>query len=382
MASDYYSALGVAKNASQEEIKKAYRKLAIQYHPDKNQGNPEAEKKFKEINAAYDVLKDPSKRANYDRFGTEADQFSAQGSGGGFHGFGGGDFGQTFSDIMDDLFGVGGANRRSTHTSFQQPGSDIRVNIEITLEEAFLGHTATINFNSSVACESCHGNGSSNNTKPSVCTTCSGHGQIRMQQGFFTVERTCARCAGSGYTIANPCKVCQGQGRVRKQRSLDVKIPSGVDEGTRIRLNKEGESGLRGGPAGDLYVFISVRAHRFFKRKKQDLYCKIPIPFTKAAVGGDVEVPTIDGTIAMLKIPAGTQNGHQFRLKQKGMSVIRSTTRGDLIVEVSTEVPINLTKKQKDLLIEFEQLCEGKDHHPDSSSFLKKIRDFFDKKGS
>ncbi len=385
---DYYELLGVSKAASADELKKAYRKLAMKYHPDKNPGDKEAEKKFKEINEAYEVLKDPDKKAAYDRYGHAAFE-QGMGGGGGFNpgGFGAGGFdftgagfGSHFSDIIDEVFGgFGGGSQRSGQSS--QRGNDIRYNLEITLEEAFRGITKNIRFHVPSACSPCKGSGSEGGSSATTCKTCQGRGKLRFQQGFFTVERTCSACGGAGSTIDKPCKTCSGSGRVRKEKNLEVKIPGGVDEGTRIRLSGEGEAGLRGGPHGDLYVFVHVKSHRFFKRDEHDIHCKVPIPMTKAALGGEVEVPSIDGSAVNIKIPSGTQGGHQFRLKGKGMSILRSQSRGDMYIEAVVETPMNLSKKQKELLEQFEKESKGDSTSPQSAGFFKKVKDFFDDLG-
>jgi len=376
---DYYELLGVSKNASVDEIKKAYRKLAMQYHPDRNPGDKVAEQKFHEISDAYSVLSDEQKKAAYDRFGHAAFE-----QGGGFGGGAGGGQGQgfggfDFSDIFEEMFGNGFGGRGGGSPrggSFKQPGADVRFNLEVSLEEAFKGTTAQIKFQGSVKCTTCDGSGSKDKAAHTTCSHCNGRGATRHQQGFFTVERTCSHCNGAGKTIANPCKSCHGQGKVRDTKKLEVKIPPGVEDGTRIRISGEGEAGLRGGPNGDLYVFISVRSHPIFKRSGRDIFYKIPIPMITAALGGEIEVPSIDGTKSSLKIPAGTQNGQQFKLRNKGMSILRSSLRGDLIVEASIETPVNLSKHQKEILKQFEESCQKEDNSPQSSGFFAKVRDF------
>lgn len=379
MADDFYTTLGVQKNASEDDLKKAYRKLAMQYHPDKNHGNAEAEKKFKSINEAYDVLKDPQKRAAYDRFGHEAFNGGMGQSGGGGAGFSGFSQGGSFSDIFEDLFSEftgrrgGGAQAQSSAAR----GSDLRYNLDIELEDAFKGRQQTIKVTTSASCESCEGSGAQKGSAPETCGTCNGRGAVRAQQGFFTVERSCTTCQGTGKVIKNPCKTCAGSGRTRKEKSLSVSIPAGVEEGTRIRLAGEGEAGFRSGPAGDLYIFLSIKPHRIFKRDGANIYCGVPIPFSTATLGGHIEVPTIDGGRVKVTVPEGTQTGHQFRLKGKGMSVLRSTARGDMYIEVAVETPVNLSKKQRELLKEFDSASGGKSTSPESESFFSKVKEFW-----
>jgi molecular chaperone DnaJ len=380
MAEDFYSVLGVAKGASDDELKKAYRKLAMQYHPDRNHGNAEAEKKFKELNEAYDVLKDPQKRAAYDRFGHDAFQGGAGGPGAGFSGFSGGG---SFSDIFEDLFSEFTGGRRGGGGSASPQaeaarGSDLRYNLDITLEDAYRGKQQTIKVTTSGSCDTCHGSGAEKGSQPETCGTCGGRGAVRAQQGFFTVERTCGNCQGTGKVIKNPCKTCAGSGRVRKEKSLSVTIPPGVEEGTRIRLAGEGEAGFRGGPGGDLYIFLSIKPHAIFRRDGANIYCQAPIPFTTATVGGHIEVPTIDGGRVKVTIPEGTQSGHQFRLKGKGMSILRSQAKGDMYIEVAVETPVNLSKKQKELLKEFEAASGTKSTSPASESFFSRVKEFWE----
>jgi len=369
MKADYYELLGVSKNASAEDLKKAYRKLAMQYHPDKNPGNHEAEHKFKEISEAYQVLSDYERRAAYDRFGHAAFQ---QGGPGGFSGF---DFAGGFADIFDEMFGeILGGGRRGAAASGMRRGADLRYDLTITLEEAFKGSEKNISIANSVACADCKGQGTAAGTTPSECPMCKGVGHVRAQQGFFTIERTCPSCHGAGRVIQNPCKKCAGSGRVRQERTLAVTIPAGVEDGTRIRLASEGEAGTRGGNAGDLYVILGIQQHPVFQREGANLYCRVPIPMTIAALGGMIEVPVIDGGLADVKIDAGTQAGHRTRVKQKGMSVLRSSARGDLYVELAVETPVHLTKRQKELLSEFAAET-GDKTHPASESFLAKVKD-------
>lgn len=371
---DYYEVLGVQRGASADEMKKAYRKLAMQYHPDRNKDNKEAEAKFKELNEAYDVLKDEQKRAAYDRYGHGAFDGMGRGPGGGAGGFDAG----SFSDIFEEVFGdfMGGMRGGARNANGAQRGSDLRYDLTIDLEEAFKGLKSTIKLTTMAACERCKGNGAEPGTGVENCNTCNGRGVVRTQSGFFTVERTCPTCNGQGKIIKSPCKSCSGQGRVRKERKLDVNIPAGVDDGTRIRLSGEGEAGLKGGPAGDLYVVLSVKPHRFFKRDGAHLFCRVPVSMVTAALGGQIEVPIIDGNKVKVNIPAGTQNGTQMRLAGKGMSILRSTGRGDMYLEVAVETPVNLSKRQKELLQEFDG--QGQNNSPESQGFFQKVKDLWD----
>jgi molecular chaperone DnaJ len=369
----YYETLGVSRTASESELKSAFRKLAMQHHPDRNPGDKDCEHRFKEINEAYDVLKDGDKRAAYDRFGHAAFE---QG-GGAAHGFGA-DFASTFADIFEGVFGMGGGRGRA---SGRERGADLRYNMEITLDEAFTGKTAELRLPTSVTCETCSGTGARAGTKPKVCPTCTGAGKIRHAQGFFTLERTCPGCYGRGQIIENPCASCSGSGRVTRERTLSVNIPAGVEDGTRIRLAGEGEAGIRGGGAGDLYIFLAIGAHPFFQRDGADLHCRVPISMATAALGGDFEVPTIDGGKTRVKVPAGTQSGRRFRLQSKGMPVLRSKQTGDMYVQILVETPQNLTKRQRELLAEFEKLS-SKDTQPESASFFSKLKDLLDGLGS
>lgn len=376
---DYYEVLGLSKGASAEDIKQAYRKKAKELHPDRNSHNPDAERQFKEAGEAYDVLKDPDKKAAYDRFGHAAFN-GGVGAGGRSQagGFGGqGDFASAFSDVFDDLFGdfMGGAGRGGSRQRAAR-GADLRYNLSVTLEDAYSGLQKTIKVPTAVACEACEGSGAEGGAQPTTCPTCSGMGKVRAQQGFFTVERTCPTCGGLGQIIKNPCKVCQGQGRVQKDRALSVNIPAGVETGTRIRLAGEGEAGMRGGPAGDLYIFIEVSRHDLFEREENNLFCRVPVSVIKAALGGEIEVPTIDGGRSRVKIPAGSQTGRQMRLRGKGMPALRGGIEGDMFIELSVETPVNLTARQKDLLREFEALSE--DNNPESKSFFSSVKTFWD----
>lgn len=371
---DFYETLGVSRGVSEKELKSAFRKLAMQYHPDKNPDDAEAERRFKEINEAYETLKDPQKRAAYDQFGHAA--FEQGGAGGFGGGFGGGS--GAFSDIFEDIFGEmmgGGRSRRGG--GGRERGADLRYNMEISLEEAFTGKTAQIRVPTSIQCDECSGSGAKPGSKPSACGTCQGSGRVRASQGFFSVERTCPTCHGRGETISDPCNKCSGQGRVTEDRSLSVNIPAGIEDGTRIRLAGEGEAGLRSGPSGDLYIFLSVRPHEFFQRDGADLYCTVPISMTTAALGGQFDVVTLDGTKTRVKVPDGTQAGRQFRLRSKGMPVLRSSQTGDLYIQISIETPQKLTKRQRELLTEFEELS-SQENNPESSGFFSKMRHFFD----
>ncbi|MDX2257757.1 MAG: molecular chaperone DnaJ [Hyphomicrobiaceae bacterium] len=380
---DYYETLGVGRSASENDLKSAFRKLAKQFHPDANPGDAKAEQRFKEINEAYEVLKDPQKRAAYDQFGHAA--FEAGGGARGAGGFGP-DFATSMSDIFDDLFGefmggrrgpMGAAGGPGRGRRVREPGADLRYNMEIALGEAYSGKTAQIRVPTSIACETCQGAGAKAGTKPVTCRTCGGAGKVRASQGFFTIERTCPNCMGSGDVIDDPCPSCSGAGRVTRERTLSVSIPPGVEDGTRIRLAGEGEAGLRGGPAGDLYIFLSIKPHAFFQRDGSDLFCKVPIAMTTAALGGQVEVPTLEGQLTRVKIPDGTPTGKQFRLKGKGMPVLRSKAFGDLYIQVEVETPKNLTRRQRELLEEFDRESRN-DTSPDSHGFFARMMEFFD----
>jgi molecular chaperone DnaJ len=368
---DYYEILGASRSASPDDLKKAYRKLAMQYHPDRNAGDKSAEQKFKDLNEAYDVLKDDQKRAAYDRFGHAAfEQGGARGPGD----FG---FGNGFADIFDEMFGEFMGNGRRGQAG-QGRGSDLRYNLEITLEESFRGKQTTVRVPNLVACDQCNGSGAEAGSKPVTCPTCHGRGRIRAQQGFFTVERTCAGCQGAGRVIEKPCRACAGQGRVRREKTLSVNIPSGVEDGTRIRLAGEGEVGVRGATAGDLYIFITVAQHRIFQRDGANVHCRVPISITTAALGGSIEVPTVEGSRTRVTVPEGTQSGHQFRLRGKGMTVLRSSLRGDMFIEAVVETPVNLTKRQQELLREFEKEGESGRTHPESEGFFARVKEFFE----
>lgn len=370
---DFYELLGVGRKADGEELKKAYRKLAMQHHPDRNPGDKEAEKRFKAISEAYDVLRDEQKRAAYDQFGHAA----FEGAGGGRAG---GDFTSSFADVFDDLFGEFMGGRRGAGAGGASRGGDLRYNLEIGLEDAYRGKSVRIRVPGTVACATCNGSGAAADTKPATCATCAGHGRVRAQSGFFTIERTCPTCAGVGRVIENPCRGCGGSGRVNKERTLAVEIPPGVDDGTRIRIAGEGEAGMRGGPAGDLYVFLAVKAHRLFRRDGLQLHCRVPIAMTTAALGGTIDVPTMDASEARVQIPAGTQSGRQFRLKGKGMPALNGGGRGDMIVQANVETPLNLTKRQKELLQEFER-GGSESTSPEASGFFAKIKEMFDTRG-
>tara|TARA_Y100000590_G_scaffold83785_1_gene93436 strand:+ start:19396 stop:20532 length:1137 start_codon:yes stop_codon:yes gene_type:complete len=371
---DYYEILGVSRNSSDAEVKKSYRKLAMKFHPDKNRGDKEAEKKFKEINEAYDVLKDPQKKSSYDQFGHAA--FKQGGMGGAQGGFG--DFSGGFGDIFEEFFGSGFGSQGSSRRG-PRPGNDVRFNMTISLKEAFNGKKTSIKIPSSTDCNSCNGTGGAGGTKPSTCSTCNGYGKVRSSAGFFTVERTCSTCAGSGESIRNPCLKCSGTGQIPKQKTISVNIPSGVDNGTRIRISGEGEKGQKGSHSGDLYIFINIQNDKFFMREESNIFCNVPISIITAIIGGEIEVPTIDGKRAKLKIPPGTQAVQQFRLTGKGMSVLRQNRRGDMYVETNVEIPVNLTSKQKAILKEFgDSGAMSKDHSPKSQGFFNKIKQAWD----
>jgi molecular chaperone DnaJ len=370
---DYYEILGVARTASDAEIKAAFRKLAMQHHPDRNPGNNDCEHKFKELNEAYDCLKDPDKRAAYDRFGHAAFE---HGMGSAAHGFGA-DFGSAFADIFEGIFGMGAARARSG----RERGADLRYNMEITLEDAYFGKTAEVRIPTSVTCETCSGSGAKPGTRPTACATCGGAGKIRHAQGFFTLERTCPACHGRGQVIEDPCASCHGSGRVTRERKLSVNIPAGVEDGTRIRLAGEGEAGIRGGPPGDLYIFLSLVSHPLYQRDGADLYCRVPISMVTAALGGDFEVPTIEGGKTRVKVPAGTQSGRRFRLQGKGMPVLRARQHGDMYVQVVVETPQNLTRRQRELLTEFQKISSN-ETQPESASFFSRVKDLFDGLGA
>jgi molecular chaperone DnaJ len=365
----YYQTLEIDRTASDGDIKAAFRKQAMQCHPDRHPGDQTAEHRFKEINEAYEVLKDPDKRAAYDRFGHAAFEHGM----GGAAGFGA-DFGTTFSDLFEGIFGMSAGRGRS---SGRERGADLRYNMEITLQEAFTGKNAQIRIPTPVTCEACSGSGAKAGTKPKTCPMCGGHGRVRHAQGFFTLERTCPNCHGRGQSIDTPCASCGGSGRVTRERTLAVNIPAGVEDGTRIRLAGEGEAGVRGGPPGDLYIFLSIGGHPFFQRDGADLHCRVPVSMVTAALGGEFEVPTIDGGKTKVKVPEGTQSGRRFRLGGKGMPVLRSRQSGDMYVQVVVETPQQLTKKQRELLAEFERLSSSATQ-PESSGFLGKVKEFLD----
>ncbi|MDD5329509.1 MAG: molecular chaperone DnaJ [Sulfuricella sp.] len=372
MKRDYYEVLGVNKDASDDEIKKAYRKLAMKFHPDRNPDNPKAEEHFKEAKEAYEILSDAQKRSAYDQYGHAGiDQQAGMGGAGGFSG----GFADAFGDIFGDIFG--GAGGRGGRSNVYR-GADLRYNLEISLEEAARGTETKIRIPTMAECETCHGSGAKAGTKPETCPTCAGHGQVRMQQGFFSIQQACPKCHGSGKIIASPCPTCQGSGRVKQYKTLAVKIPSGVDEGDRIRLSGEGEAGVNGGPPGDLYVVIQIKPHTVFQRDHNDLHCEMPISFTTAALGGEIEIPTLDGH-AKIKIPAETQSGKVFRLRGKGIKGVRSSTHGDLLCHMVVETPVSLTERQKELLRELETLS-GEDsarHNPRAKSWMNKVKEFF-----
>ncbi len=371
---DYYEILGVNRDASDEEIKKAYRRLAMKHHPDRNPDNPKSEELFKEAKEAYEILSDAKKRQAFDQFGHAGVDPSMGGGGGNGAGFG--NFSDAFSDIFGDIFGnrAGGGGGRSN----VYRGADLRYNLEVTLEEAARGTETRIRIPTMAECDSCHGSGAKKGTEPKTCPTCGGHGQVRMQQGFFSIQQTCPKCHGTGRFVADPCPTCHGGGRVKQHKTLSVKIPAGIDEGDRIRLSGEGEPGVNGGPPGDLYVQIHLKPHTVFQRDHDDLHCEMPVSFTTAALGGEIEIPTLDG-VARLKVPAETQTGKVFRLRGKGIKGVRSISQGDLLCHVVVETPVSLTDRQKELLREFEEISQGNHatHNPKAQGWLDKVREFF-----
>ncbi|MEJ8475100.1 molecular chaperone DnaJ [Roseibium algae] len=374
---DFYEVLGVSREADEKELKSAYRKMAMKYHPDRNPGDAAAEATFKEANEAYDTLKDGQKRAAYDRFGHAAFENGGGGGGGGH----GPDFSSTMSDIFEEFFGMGGGGGGRRSAGGRERGADLRYNLDISLEEAFAGKTVEIDVPTSVTCEPCSGSGAKPGTTPTTCRTCGGAGRVRAAQGFFTMERACPTCQGKGQVISDPCDSCGGVGRTTQERALSVNIPAGIEDGTRIRLAGEGEAGLRGGPAGDLYIFLSLKPHEIFQRDGADLYCRVPISMTTATLGGQFDVPTLDGVTSRVKVPDGTQTGKQFRLRGKGMPIMRATQHGDMYVQVTVETPSNLTKRQRELLAEFEQESSG-ENHPESAGFFSKVKVFIDNLGA
>ncbi|CAN5384143.1 molecular chaperone DnaJ [soil metagenome] len=374
---DFYELLGIPRTADEKALKAAFRKLAMQYHPDKNPGDHTAEIKFKELSAAYECLKDPQKRAAYDRFGHAAFENGGMNGAAGFQG----DFGATMSDIFDNIFGDmmggqrrgGGGNARGG----REAGADLRYNMEIGLEEAFAGKTAEIEVPTKTTCKTCSGSGAKPGSHPKTCPSCDGHGRVRSAQGFFSIERTCPTCQGRGQVISDPCAECRGAGRTTEERKLSVNIPAGIEDGTRIRLAGEGEAGLRGGPSGDLYIFLSLKPHEFFQRDGADIFCRVPVSLTTAALGGEFQVPTIDGGKTRVRIPEGTQTGKQFRLKGKGMPVLRANRVGDMYIQVNVETPQNLTRRQRELLQEFEQVSSA-ENNPESTGFFSRVRTFLE----
>ena len=372
---DYYEVLGVSRTASADEIKKAYRRLAMKHHPDRNKDDASAEGKFKEAKEAYDVLSDADKRATYDRFGHEGLR-GASGGPGGMGGFSAEGFGDIFGDVFGDIFG--GGRQRGGSQVFR--GADLGYELRLDLEKAVSGDTVTIDVPTQVPCETCDGSGARKGTKPATCSTCGGAGQVRMQQGFFSIQQTCPACKGAGTTIGDPCDDCHGRGRVRKTKTLSVKVPAGVDDGDRIRLSGEGEAGRNGGPPGDLYVEIRIKPHKLFERDGADLSTEVPISFATATLGGDVELPTLDGHVS-LKIPAGTQSGKVFRLRGKGVTTVRDARKGDLFAQVSVETPVNLSAEQKDILQNFDESIRsgGEKHSPRAGGWLDTVKRFFDR---
>jgi molecular chaperone DnaJ len=370
---DYYELLGVVRGADDKELKSAFRKMAMKYHPDRNPGDASAEARFKEINEAYEILRDPQKRAAYDQFGHAAFENGGGGFGGAAGGFGGGGFHDIFEDLFGEMMGGRGRGRRDG----RERGADLRYNMEISLEEAFEGKTAEISVPTAVTCDTCSGTGAKPGSEPKTCATCGGAGRVRAASGFFSIERTCPQCHGRGQVISDPCDDCHGEGRVTRERNLSVNIPAGIEDGVRIRLANEGEAGARGGPNGDLYIFVTVKPHQFFQRDGADLYCRIPISMTTAALGGQLEVGTLDGSKSRVKVPEGTQTGKQFRLRAKGMPVMRTSDFGDLYIQVVTETPQNLTKRQRELLQEFDEISSH-ENNPESHGFFSRMKKFLD----
>lgn len=364
----FYEVLEVERSVSDGELKTAFRKAAMKWHPDRNPGDKAAEVKFREIAEAYEILKDPQRRAAYDQFGHTAFE---QGAGAGQAGFGN-DFSEFMTDIFDTFFG----DQRQRGRQTRNRGSDLRYNLEITLEESFAGKTASIRIPTAIRCEACQGNGTKAGSRPRTCPTCAGAGQVRTSQGFFSIQRTCPTCNGRGEIIENPCEACHGAGRQTHERTLSVNVPAGVEDGTRIRLAGEGEAGSQGAPSGDLYIFIAIKPHAIFQRDGADLFCRVPISMTVAALGGELDVPTLDGAQTQVKVPEGTQTGKQFRLRGKGMPVLRTRNVGDLYIQVVVETPQNLTRRQRELLAEFERESSG-DTHPESSGFLSRVKELF-----
>ncbi|MBZ8133619.1 molecular chaperone DnaJ [Afifella sp. IM 167] len=373
---DYYEVLGVSRTVDEKELKSAFRKLAMKFHPDRNPDDHEAEHRFKEVGEAYEVLRDPQKRAAYDRFGHQAFEqggFGARGGAAGAAGFG------SFSDIFDDIFGefMSGGARRS---GGRERGSDLRYNLEVTLEEAYTGKTVEIEVPTSVSCDNCGGSGAKPGSSPTTCPTCRGAGRVRATQGFFQIQQTCPTCQGRGAIVTDPCEKCSGSGRLSERRTLSVNIPAGIEDGTRIRVAGEGEAGLRGGPAGDLYIFLSIKPHEFFQRDAADIFCRVPVSFTTAALGGQFEVPTVDGGRTRVRVPEGTQTGKQFRLKGKGMPVLRSRNHGDMYVQIIVETPQNLSRRQREILEEFDRV-QSEENNPESTGFFARVRDFLESLG-
>ena len=378
---DYYETLGVNNSASDGEIKQAYRKKAMQYHPDRNKGDKGAEKQFKKINEAYYILKDKEKKSQYDQFGHQA--FENGGTGFKDFNFGGGFsdiFEEMFGDFDDDLGSIFGGRQKGHRGRTKEYGADLRYDMEVSLEEIFSGKKIVIHVPTKIKCETCNGNGHESNSNPETCPRCEGHGSIRASQGFFTIQQTCPDCRGEGQIIKNPCNSCQGTGRTDKKKSLSVEIPAGIEDGTRIRLSGEGEAGFKGGPLGDLYIFIKEKPHSIFKRDAENLYCRAPIPMTTATLGGNIEVPTLDGSIVKVKIPPGTQTGSNFRLSSKGMPIVRQSGKGDLYLEAFVETPVNLSINQKDLLKQFDGDKNKKTTSPQSEGFFDRLKDLWNKK--